>query len=81
MDTKDLLIYAGGLHSAMTEAHIDAITTTLVEKMRKNMETMLPAFAFKDDKDRQVSIERELIVYEMGIKDGIYEWLKTNKKT
>lgn len=44
------------------------------------METMIPAFAFKDDKDRQVSIERELIVYEMGIKDGIYEWLKTDKE-
>ena len=81
MDTKDLLISVGELHSAMTEAHIHAITTALVEKMRENMETMLPAFPFKDDKERQVSIERALIVYEMGIKDGIYEWLKTNKET
>jgi hypothetical protein len=81
MKAKDLLIYAGGLHSSMTEAHIDAITTALVEKMRENMETMLPAFPFKDGKERQVSIERALIVYEMGIKDGIYEWLKTNKET
>jgi len=81
MDAKDLLISVGELHSAMTEAHVNAITTALVEKMRENMETMLPAFPFKDDKERQVSIERALIVYEMGIKDGIDEWLKTNRKT
>lgn len=81
MDVKDLLISVGKLHSAMTDAHINAITTTLVEKMRENMETMLPAFPFKDDKERQVFIERALIVYEMGIKDGINEWLKTNKET
>lgn len=81
MDVKDLLISVGELHSAMTDAHIHAITTALVEKMRKNMETMLPAFPFKDDKERQVSIERALIVYEMGIKDGINEWLKTKKET
>lgn len=81
MDVKDLLISVGELHSAMTDAHIDAITTALVGKMRKNMETMLPAFPFKDGKERQVSIERALIVYEMGIKDGINEWLKTNKET
>ena len=81
MDTKDLLISVGELHSAMTDAHINAITTALVEKMRENMETMLPAFPFKDDKERQVSIERALIVYEMGIRDGINEWLKTNKET
>lgn len=81
MDVKDLLIYAGGLHSAMTEANIHAITTALVEKMRKNMETMLPAFPFNDDNERRVFIDRALITYEMGIKDGIYEWLKTNKET
>lgn len=81
MDVKDLLISVGELHSAMADAHIHAIATALVEKMRENMETMLPAFPFKDDKERQVSIERALIVYEMGIKDGIYEWLKTNKET
>lgn len=81
MDTKDLLISVGELHSAMKDAHIDAITTALVEKMHKNMENMLPAFPFKNDKERQVSIERALIVYEMGIKDGINEWLKTNKET
>ena len=51
----------------------------VVTEMRENMETMLPAFPFKDDKERKVSIERSLIVYEMGIKDGINEWLKTNK--
>lgn len=79
MDAKDLLISVGELHSAMRDAHINAITTDLVEKMRKNMETMLSSFPFKDDKERQVSIERSLIVYEMGIKDGINEWLKTNK--
>lgn len=79
MDAKDLLISVGELHSAMKDAHINAITTALIEKMRKNMETMLPSFPFKDDKERQVSIERSLIVYEMGIKDGINEWLKTNK--
>lgn len=80
MKTKDLLISVGELHSAMTDAHINAITTTLVEKMRENMETMLPAFLFKDDDERLVFIERALITYEMGIKDGIYEWLKTNKQ-
>ena len=74
MDAKDLLISVGELHSAMNDAHINAITMDLVEKMRKNMETMLPAFPFKDDKERQVSIGRALIVYEMGVKDGIYEW-------
>lgn len=79
MDAKDLLISVGELHSAMKDAHINTITTALVEKMRENMETMLPSFTFKDDKERQVSIERALIVYEMGIKDGINEWLKTNK--
>lgn len=63
----------------MKDAHINAITTALVEKMRENMETMLPSFPFKDDEERQVTIERALIVYEMGIKDGINEWLKTNK--
>lgn len=81
MDAKDLLISVGELHSAMKDAHINAITMALVEKMRENMETMLPAFPFKDDKERQVSIGRALIVYEMGVKDGIYEWLKTNKET
>ena len=81
MNVKDLLISVGELHSAMKDAHINAITTNLVEKMRENMETMLPAFPFKDDKERQVFIERALIVYEMGIKDGINEWLKTNKET
>lgn len=81
MDAKDLLISVGELHSAMKDAKINAITTDLVEKMRENMETMLPSFPFKDDKERQVSIERALIVYEMGIKDGINEWLKTNKET
>ena len=81
MDVKDLLISVGELHSAMTDAHINAITTALIEKMRENMETMLPAFHFNDDKERQVSIERALIVYEMGIKDGINEWLKKNKDT
>lgn len=81
MDVKDLLISVVELHSAMTDAHIHAITTALVEKMRENMETMLPAFPFKDNKERQVSIECALIVYEMGIKDGINEWLKTNKET
>lgn len=79
MDTKNLLISLGELHSAMTDAKINAITTALVEEMRKNMETMLPAFPFKADKERQVFIERALIVYEMGIKDGINKWLKTNK--
>lgn len=78
-DAKDLLISVGELHSAMKDAHINAIATALVEKMRENMETMLPSFPFKDDKERQVSIERSLIVYEMGIKNGINEWLKTNK--
>lgn len=81
MDAKSLLISTSELHSAMTNAHIHAITTALVEKMREEMETMLPAFPFKDDKERQVSIERALIVYEMGVKNGIYEWLKTNKET
>lgn len=81
MDAKDLLISVGELHSAMKDAHINAITTVLAEKMRENMETMLPSFPFKDDKERQVSIERALIVYKMGIKDGINEWLKTNKGT
>ena len=42
---------------------------------------MMTTFPFKDDKERQVSIERALIVYEMGIKDGINELLKTNKET
>lgn len=81
MDVKDLLISVGELHSAITDAHINAITTALVERMRENMESMLPAFPFKDDEERQVSIERALIDYEMGIKDGINEWLKTNKET
>jgi hypothetical protein len=80
MDTKDLLISVGELHSAMTDARINIIATALVEKMRKNMETMLPAFPFKDDKERQVSIERALIVYEMGIKDGIDEWLNNKQR-
>lgn len=80
MDAKDLLISVGELHSAMKDAHINAITTVLVEKMRENMETMLPSFPFKDDEERQVTIERALIFYEMGIKDGINEWLKTNNE-
>lgn len=78
MDTKDLLISVGELHSAMEEARIHAITMALVKKMRENM-AMLPAFPFNDDKERQVSIERALIAYEMGIKDGINEWLKSIK--
>lgn len=76
MDAKDLLMSVGEFHSAMIDAHIHAITTALVERMREEMETMLPAFPFKDDKERQVSIERALIVYGMGVKDGICEWLK-----
>lgn len=80
MDTKNLFISVGELHSAMTDAHINAITTALVEKMRENMEATLPAFPFKNDKERQVFIERALIVYGMGIRDGINEWLNTNKE-
>ena len=76
-----MLISVGEFHSAIKDAHIQTITKTLVEKMRGNMESMLPGFTFKDDKERQVFIERALITYEMGIKDGIYEWLKTNKET
>jgi hypothetical protein len=80
MEAKDLLISVGEFYSAMIDARIHAITMALVEKMRENMETMLPAFPFNDDKERQVSIERALIVYEMGIKDGINEWFKTDKE-
>lgn len=76
MDAKDLLISVGELHSAMTNTHIDAITTALVKKMRKNMETMLPAFPFKDDKERQSAIEQALVAYEMGVMDGIAECVK-----
>lgn len=79
MDTKDLLISVGELHSSMNDAHINAITTALVAKMRENMETMLPAFPFKDDKERQVFIERALMAYEMGVKDGICEFMKNKK--
>jgi hypothetical protein len=81
MEQKDLLISVGELHFAMKDAHINAITTDLVARMREEMETMLPAFLFKDKEERQVFIKRALIVYEMGIKDGICEWLKTNKET
>ena len=80
MDTKDLLISTSGLHSAMNDAHIYAITTALVEKMRENMETTLPGFIFKDGKERQVFIERALIVYAMGIKDGICEFIKKEER-
>lgn len=80
MEAKDLLISVGELHSAMEDAHVNAITTALVARRRENLETMLPAFPFKDNKERQVFIERALITYEMGIKDGICEWLKTNKE-
>ncbi len=76
MEAKDLLISVGELYFAMKDAHINAITVALVEKRREQMETMLPAFLFKDNEERQVFIERALIFYEMGIKDGINEWQK-----
>ena len=76
MDTKKLFISVGELHPAIKDAHIHDMATALVEKMRENMETMLPAFPFKDDKERQSAIEQALIVYGWGVRDGIEEWVK-----
>ena len=76
MDAKDLFISVGELHSATKDAHIRAIVTALVARMRENMESMLPAFPFKDDKERQSAIEQALVAYEMGVMDGIAECVK-----
>lgn len=76
MDVRDLFISVGELHSAMKDAHIHAIVASMVAKMRENMETMLPAFPFKDDKERQSAIEQALAAYEMGVRDGIKECIK-----
>lgn len=80
MDAKELLISVGGFHSAMRDTNAHAIVTSLVARMRENMETMLPAFPYRDSKERQCDIEKLLIFYELGIKDGIEEWIK-NKQT
>lgn len=76
MDEKDLLISVGGFHSAMKDPHVNAIMMELVAKMRENLETMLPAFTYKNAEERQSAIEQALIVYGWGVRDGIEEWIK-----
>lgn len=76
MDTKDFFISVSELHSAMKDAHIYATVTALVAKKREELETMLPAFNYKNEEERQSAIEQLLIAYEWGVSDGIKEWIK-----
>lgn len=76
MDAKDFLISVSELNTAMKDAHIHAIATALVAKKREELETMLPAFNYKNEEERQSAIEQLLIAYEWGVEDGIKEWVK-----
>ena len=80
MDVKELLISVGEVHSAMKEAHVRFIVTNLVQKKREELEKMLPAFPYKNEKERQSDIEKMMIFYEWGLEDGINEFIKHKER-
>lgn len=80
MDVKDLLISVDEFHSAMKEAHVRFIVANLVQKKREELEKMLPAFLYKNAKERQSDIEKMMIFYEWGLKDGINEFIKHKER-
>lgn len=70
MDKENLLI--GGC----TPKVIEELTEYLSEKRREDMKKMLPAFPFKDMKEREAFIEKSIISYSAGVADGIREYIR-----
>lgn len=55
---------------------IEEITEYLSDKRREDMKKMLPAFPFKDMKEREAFIEKSIISYSAGVADGIREYIR-----
>ena len=70
MEKENLLI--GGCTSKL----IDEITVYLSDKRCEDMKKMLPAFLFKDMKERDVFILQSVISYSAGVTDGIREYIR-----
>ena len=70
MEKESLLI------GSCTPKVIDEITEYLSEKRREDMKKMLPAFPFKDMKERDAFIEKSIISYSSGVADGIREYIR-----
>jgi hypothetical protein len=70
MEKESLLI--GGC----TPKVIEEITEYLSDKRREDMKKMLPAFPFKDMKERDAFIVQSVISYSSGVADGIREYIR-----
>lgn len=70
MEKENLLI--GGC----TPKVIEELTEYLSEKRRKDLKKMLPAFPFKDMKEREAFIKKSIISYSAGVTDGIREYIR-----
>lgn len=70
MEKESLLI--GGC----TPKVIEEITEYLSDKRREDMKKMLPAFPFKDMKERDAFIVQSVISYSSGVADGIKEYIR-----
>ena len=70
MEKESLLI--GGC----TPKVIEEITDYLSDKRREDMKKMLPAFPFKDMKEREAFIKKSIVSYSAGVADGIREYTR-----
>lgn len=70
MEKENLLI--GGC----TPKVIEELTEYLSEKRCEDMKKMLPAFPFKDMRERDVFIMQSVISYCSGVADGIREYIR-----
>jgi hypothetical protein len=70
MEKENLLI--GGCAPKV----IEEITEYLSEKRREDMKKMLPAFPFKDMKEREAFIKKSIVSYSAGVADGIREYIR-----
>lgn len=70
MEKENLLI--GGCTSKL----IDEITEYLSDKWCEDMKKTLPAFPFKDMKERDAFIVQSVISYSSGVADGIREYIR-----
>ena len=70
MEKENLLI--GGC----TPKVIEELTEYLSEKRREDMKKMLPAFPFKNMKERDAFIVQSVISYSSGVADGIREYIR-----
>lgn len=55
---------------------IEELTEYLSEKRREDMKKMLPAFPFKNMKERDAFIVQSVISYSSGVADGIREYIR-----